>query len=69
MGYELRIPLKAGMLEIEFDTPADLERQLSKLDLARVERAVLSALQGVRPAQRSPRAKRRASRKKGARSR
>jgi hypothetical protein len=44
MGYELSIPLKVGTLEIEFDTVAELERSLARLDVARVERAVLAAL-------------------------
>lgn len=59
MGYELRLPLKVGTLEIEFDTIAELERQLARLDIARVERAVLVALQERAPAAAKGQAKRR----------
>lgn len=53
MGYELKIPLKVGTLEVEFDTVAQLERRLERLDVARIERAVLAALGGPRGGKRS----------------
>lgn len=49
MGYELTIPLKGGTIEIEFDSVEELEEQLAALDVARVEKAISSALRARRP--------------------
>lgn len=64
MSYELTIPLSAGTLEIESDTIEGLERKLDKLDVGRVERALLAALRRKGPAKKGRKARRAPSKKK-----
>lgn len=43
MGYELTIRLKGGWVEVEADSPAQLERRVAALDLRRLEAAIARA--------------------------
>lgn len=69
MAYELSIPLTRATLELEFETVAELERKLARLDVARIERAVEDALSGQGAGTKAPArkksAKKRPSSKKG----
>lgn len=58
MGYELTITIKGGSLEIEGDSQTDLEKQLARLDVARLERAILKARGRRRNARKGVRAPR-----------
>lgn len=49
MGYELTISLKGGWIEVEADTPAQLEKRLAALDLRRLEDAIRRARGGKVP--------------------
>lgn len=53
MAYELAIELKDGWLEIEADTPAQLEKRIAALDLKRLEAAIRAARGGRAAAKRS----------------
>ena len=48
MSYELTITLKGGALEIEADTPAELEKRIAALDLRRLEESIRKA-RGAKP--------------------
>lgn len=58
MSYELSIALKVGSIEVEFDNLDELEAKLERLDIGRIERAVLAALRRRGPAKEASPAKR-----------
>ncbi|HET6403193.1 MAG TPA: hypothetical protein VFH78_00990 [Candidatus Thermoplasmatota archaeon] len=56
MAYELTITIKGGTVEVEAETPAQLERRVAALDLRRLEEVIQQARVGRQPAKRARRA-------------